>query len=338
MTLFDVIKNPFFTHKFVLQKIVCHLTEWERDSLMTHYDDEITSALFDEIEKLYKLYSVDHEPLEYILWYVEYGGLRFHVNKNTIIPRPETEYMIEAVREYLGSYKWEVINYKWNELKTYNSKLITLVDVGTGSGVLWLSILHSHASQIEKAFLIDISEDALAVAKKNYESLIEDGKIDDQIEVFVEEGNLFSSPGLDLNLTLVPSPVREGWPQDLQKKNIIVLANLPYIPDETFDTNPDLSIKYEPRVAFVGGDDGLDLYRIMFGQVASYKSQAKSYNTTESVDLELEAWSLQPSITMFLEMMTWQVDILRQEFSRLVFEEIKTFHFQIRIVKVTMKL
>ncbi len=41
--------------------------------------------------------------------------------------------------------------------------------------------------------------------------------------------------------------------------------------------------------------------------------------------------------TMFLEMMTWQVDILRQEFSRLVFEEIKTFHFQIKIVRVVMK-
>jgi hypothetical protein len=40
--------------------------------------------------------------------------------------------------------------------------------------------------------------------------------------------------------------------------------------------------------------------------------------------------------TMFLEMMTWQVDILRQEFDWLLFEEIKTFHFQIRIVKVTV--
>ena len=94
-----------------------------------------------------------------------------------------------------------------------------------------------------------------------------------------------------------------------------MLANLPYIPDETFDTNPDLSIKYEPRVAFVGGDDGLELYRIMFAQICE-----SGYDTT-----------------MFLEMMTWQVDILRKEFEWLVFEEIKTFHFQIKIVKVMFK-
>lgn len=248
---------------------------------MTHYDDEITSELFDEIERLYKLYSVDHEPLEYILWYVEYGGLRFHVNKNTIIPRPETEYMIEAVREYV-----------WN-------KKYVLVDVGTWSWVLWLSILHSHGDFFDKAFLIDISEDALVVAKKNYDYCIVHDQINKSVNVTLSQWNLFD-----------PSVVT------VEDQEVIILANLPYIPDETFDTNPDLSIKYEPRVAFVGGDDGLDLYRIMFQQIRESGCQ----------------------FTMFLEMMTWQVDILRQEFSRLVFEEIKTFHFQIRIVKVTMKL
>ena len=119
---------------------------------------------------------------------------------------------------------------------------------------------------------------------------------------------------------------------------------MPYIPDETFDTNPDLSIKYEPRVAFVGGDDGLDLYRVMFNQVESRmfkaesgKLQAVSDTYIEHSDLKLEAYSLKLSITMFLEMMTWQVDILRKEFEWLEFEEIATFHFQIRIVKATVK-
>lgn len=105
-----------------------------------------------------------------------------------------------------------------------------------------------------------------------------------------------------------------------------MLANLPYIPDETFDTNPDLSIKYEPRVAFVGGDDGLDLYRIMFDQIK------QQISPTVFIKEEYA------TITMFLEMMTWQVDILRKEFEWLVFEEIKTFHFQIRIVKVVYNI
>ncbi len=279
MTLFDVIANPLFKHKFVLQKIVCHLTNWERDNLIVYYDEQISSDLFTQIEQLYNLYAIDHEPLEYILWYVEYGWLRFHVNKNTIIPRPETEYMIEAVKEYIWTDKY------------------VLVDVGTWSWVLWLSILHSHGKFFDKAFLIDISEDALAVAKKNYDYCIEHNQIDKNIDVTLSQWNLF-------DLSVVSAGTQE----------VIILANLPYIPDETFDTNPDLSIKYEPRVAFVGGDDGLDLYRIMFQQIRESGYQ----------------------FTMFLEMMTWQVDILRKEFDRLVFDEIKTFHFQIRIVKVTL--
>ena len=273
--------------------------------MMTHYDDEISFTLFEQIQKMYNLYAIDHEPLEYILWYVEYGWLRFCVNKNTIIPRPETEYMIEAVREYLENWKLKIKNEKINsEFWILNSKFI-LVDVGTGSWVLWLSVLHSHSKFFDKAFLIDISEDALAVAKKNYDYCIEKNQIDKSINVVIEKGNLFSSPGLD-----------SGLLRASQWQEVIILANLPYIPDETFDTNPDLSIKYEPRVAFVWWDDGLDLYRIMFQQIRDSGYQ----------------------FTMFLEMMTWQVDILRKEFEWLEFEEIKTFHFQIRIVKVVYKV
>ncbi len=301
MTLFDLIKDPYYKHKYVLERICMELLWFERSELIIHYDDRLDDTeILSKIKQLYDEYAIGKQPLEYILWYVEYGWLRFHVNKNTIIPSPETEYMIEAVSEYLGSYKWEVINYKWNELKTQNLKLITLVDVGTGSGVLWLSILHSHAGQIASAFLIDISEGALEVAKQNYNHCLTQWQIDPSIEVVIEKGNLFEIQNSKFKIQ--------------NDKEIVILANLPYIPDETFDTNPDQSIKFEPRVAFVGWDDGLDLYRIMFEQIRESGCQ----------------------FTMFLEMMTWQVDILRKEFDRLFFEEIKTFHFQIRIVKVIL--
>ncbi len=299
MTLFDLIGDSQFKHKYVLQRIVMHLTGRTRESLITHYDDTIEDLLFQDIERSYNLYAVNHEPLEYILWYVEYWWLRFHVNRATIIPRPETEYMIEAVREYLKELGMK--NEQW-KIHDSSSKII-LVDVGTGSGVLWLSILHSHGSQINSAFLIDISDEALAVAKKNYEYCIEHHQINKSIDVVVSLWNLFDTSVIVSS----KSPV-EGV-------QYIILANLPYIPDETFDTNPDLSIKYEPRIAFVGGNDGLDFYRVMFEQIRESGCQT----------------------TMFLEMMTWQVDILRKEFDWLDFEEIKTFHFQIRIVRVMIK-
>lgn len=104
--------------------------------------------------------------------------------------------------------------------------------------------------------------------------------------------------------------------RDIDKK-IVIVSNLPYIPDDTFDQNADESAKKrEPRVAFLGGKDGLDLYRKMLDQVIVSE--------------------LYP--VMFLEMMTWQVDRLIQEYGdRFEFEVKKTFHFNIVIVKVSKR-
>ena len=100
--------------------------------------------------------------------------------------------------------------------------------------------------------------------------------------------------------------------------NIVLVANLPYIPEETFEANVSDNVKkWEPKPAFVGGDDGLDYYRIMLDQIIGLKPE---------------------KFVMFLEMMTWQVDILRQLYSDVfVFEEVKTFHFNIRIVKAYLR-
>lgn len=301
MTFFQLVADPQYKHKYVLEKIIGHLTGWTREELILHYDDVVNQELLEQFKIQYNRYVVDQEPLEYILWYVEYGGLRFSVTKDTLIPRPETEYMIESVREHLGSSKLV----EGEQFKTQNSKLITLVDVGTWSGVLGLSVLYSHGSQIVQAFLLDISKGALEVAKDNYAGLVSEKKITSDIVVVIEEGNLFDTQWIDTAVNTV--------------EDMVITANLPYIPDEDFDTNPDKTIKHEPRVAFVWGNDGLDLYRIMFEQIKNYH------------------WKVKNEITMFLEMMTWQVDILRQEFEWLEFEEIKTFHFNIRIVKAVFK-
>ena len=67
MTFFQLIGDPHYKHKFVLQKIIGHLTGWTREELIVHYDDEVSVELLNQINEHYKLYSEDHEPLEYIL-------------------------------------------------------------------------------------------------------------------------------------------------------------------------------------------------------------------------------------------------------------------------------
>ena len=108
----------------------------------------------------------------------------------------------------------------------------------------------------------------------------------------------------------------ESYSGIIEGRKLIMTANLPYIPDQTFDENSPANVqKWEPRFAFVGGDDGLVLYRKMFAQLLELKDQVSD-------------------LVMFLEMMTWQVDILRKEYEDVIeFEEVKTFHFNIRIVK-----
>jgi len=99
---------------------------------------------------------------------------------------------------------------------------------------------------------------------------------------------------------------------------LVIVCNYPYIPDETFEINADECAKTrEPRSAFVGGEDGLDLYRVLFG--------------------EIEQYGLRHAV-LFLEMMTWQMDKLIQEFGDHVdLQIIKTFHFNIIIVKAQWK-
>ena len=228
--------------------------------------------------------------MEYILGHVDFFWVPFIVNENTLIPRPETEYMITAVTEYTKE-NLDIKNQKW-----------ILMDIWTWCGVLWISVLLQNPASYDQIYFSDLSTGALFVAQKNYENLIEK-KYDSE---FLQSDlvSFIYDKTLDTN------------------KPITLVANLPYIPDETFDENsPNNVQKREPRMAFVWWDDGLDLYRKMFNQLFDFKIQQNIW-----------------SVMMFLEMMTWQVEILEKEFGdKLALEEVKTFHFNIHIVKASFK-
>ena len=287
MKLQQLLQDPNYKKKFVLEKLLCHFLSKTREELWIQGDIEITGDTLEKIQKAYREYVEEEKPLEYILGYVEFFGVRFWVNEHTLIPRPETEYMISALTEYLqGSQDANFV----------------LLDIGTGSGVLGCSVLLQNQDKISQVFMSDISADALYVAKRNYDDLIDASK---------HEMRMIQS---DLCAFL------ESYPEVIEGRNIVMTANLPYIPDQTFDDNSPANVqKREPRFAFVGGDDGLDLYRKMFAQLKKFV-----------------VWKAE--LIMFLEMMTWQVDILRKEFwQEMEFEEVKTFHFNIRIVKAKFR-
>ena len=283
MQLQALIQNPAYKKKFVLEKLLCHYLDKTRTELWTDAEQELSEELVKKIQEDYRAYEEDEKPLEYILGFVEFFGVRFWVNEHTLIPRPETEYMITAITE---------------ELQSREDSDYILLDIGTGSGVLWCSVLLQNGGKIKEVFLADISADALYVANRNYNDLI--------------DGSLYDTRIVQSDLCAF----LESYSGVIEGRKLIMTANLPYIPDQTFDENSPANVqKWEPRFAFVGGDDGLDLYRKMFAQLLELKDQVSD-------------------LVMFLEMMTWQVDILRKEYEGVIeFEEVKTFHFNIRIVK-----
>lgn len=178
--------------------------------------DEVSEAQLHDIRAGYEQYTIHKKPLEYIVGKVKFFDIDFLVTPATLIPRPETEYMILAIDEFLQA----------------NPQPHVLIDVGTGCGVLGISVLLRQSVLLERAFLCDLSVDALAVAKQNLELLYMG-----TVPVTLLESNLVAFVA-EKNLTI--------------KTPIVLVANLPYIPDETFDNNADQTVKaWEPRMAFV---------------------------------------------------------------------------------------
>lgn len=176
-------------------------------------------------------------PVEYITGFAQFYSREFVVNKNVLIPRIESERIVEMGVEFLLFLK--------------NNQPISILDVGTGSGNIGLSLFLELSAQLENteifADLTDISAEALQVARKNLQRLVAKEK---QTQI-----NLIQS---DL-LTDVPD-----------KKYQLILANLPYVPTALLKT-VDNSVKYyESQLALDGGEDGLFLVRRFLNQIEPY--------------------------------------------------------------------
>jgi release factor glutamine methyltransferase len=164
------------------------------------------------------------EPLPYILGHWEFYGLDFFITPDVLIPRPETELLVDTALKQLAGGNHPAI----------------ILDVGTGSGCVAISIAsHCPGAQIVAT---DISAAALAVAQRNAER----HGVADCIQFI--QADLFP-------LTPPPLPLGEGEGVRID----LLLANLPYIPTATLH-NLDVYGK-EPTLALDGGPDGLTLIR-----------------------------------------------------------------------------
>lgn len=165
-------------------------------------------------------------PLQYIVGEVEFFGLKFKVDKRVLIPRPETEILVETVMRWIEN----------------REKIQTILDIGTGSGCIAVSVA-KFMPQVKVA-AVDISFEALSLAEEN--AIL--NLVNDRIR-FIQSDLLSSFKPHALAFDLI-------------------ISNPPYIcSHEISGLQPELC--YEPRIALDGGNDGLDFYRRILKDVCA---------------------------------------------------------------------
>lgn len=156
---------------------------------------------------------INHVPVQYLVGSTEFYGRRFILSEATLIPRPETEELVELV------------------LKENKNDSLKVVDIGTGTGVIALS-LSLERSNWEVTGL-DISKEALAVAKSNNEALASD-------------------------VNFLESDVLKKY-NSLEKIDLIV-SNPPYISHDEWDVMDESVRRFEPKQALFADNNGLAIY------------------------------------------------------------------------------
>jgi release factor glutamine methyltransferase len=187
------------------------------------------------------------KPIQYILGETEFYGLPFLVNENTLIPRPETEELVELIIKQ--NSKSEIPpEPKVNGAKL-NSKL-KILDIGTGSGCIAISLV-KNISNVE-VYAIDISEEALETAKKNAQI--------NQVEIHFIQADILKINNLEQLPT--SNPKLETHNPKLETQFDIIVSNPPYVRNlEKQEINPNV-LEYEPHLAlFVEDEDALLFYR-----------------------------------------------------------------------------
>ena len=206
----------------------------DRVGLYLCYDQPLQPA---ELAHIHQLVArrASREPLQYILGFTEFWSLPFKVAPGVLIPRADSEILVEEALRLLDEYPLE---------ESVADVTGSVLDVGTGSGAIAIAIAHTvtHSCKAVRIDAIDISPEALQLAQQN------------AVQNKVEERINFQHQDM-ANLDQL-----NGLPYQL------IVSNPPYITtDEMAELMPEVA-DHEPHLALEAGSDGLDCYRLLCAQ------------------------------------------------------------------------
>ena len=184
-----------------------------REEILINLEQNINKKNFTDFNE-YLIRRSKKEPIAYLLEEKEFWSKKFFVNKDTLIPRPETELLVEKL------------------VNIFKKKKVTILDIGTGTGCIIISLLSELKNSSGTA--IDISHRAIVVAKKNAYKF----KVSDRIKFLNKSFEVLYNKKFDL-----------------------IVSNPPYIKRSDIKNLSEDIKRFEPRMALDGGNDGLDLIK-----------------------------------------------------------------------------
>lgn len=213
-----------------------HLTGLKKIDRIIHKETPLSATQISLLES-YTASLLNHKPVQYVLHEAWFYGLRFYVDENVLIPRPETEELVEWVVEESR------IQYPGSRSTHYVAAPAAsgprILDIGTGSGCIPIALKHHLPAAA--VYACDVSAGALQVAQKNAQDL-----------------------GTAVQFFQVDILQRMNWPS-LPEVDVIV-SNPPYIPVKDKATMRANVLQHEPHLAlFVEDDDPLLFYRTIAG-------------------------------------------------------------------------
>ena len=184
-----------------------------REEILINLEQNINEKVLVDFNN-YLLRRSKKEPIAYLLGEKEFWSRKFFVNKNTLIPRPETELLVDKL------------------VNIFSKKRMTILDIGTGTGCIIISLLIELKKSNGTA--VDISREAISIAKKNANKF----NLSDRIKF-----------------------LHKSFKELNEKKFDLIVSNPPYISRTDIKNLSDDIKKFEPKMALDGGNDGLDLIK-----------------------------------------------------------------------------